>query len=50
MIFNYPIFSTWEDFVHMVKNPYFETKKAYSAFCPVLKSNALKYSQLQLRK
>ena len=27
MIFNYPIFSTWEDFVHMVKNPYLEAQK-----------------------
>ena len=28
MIFNYPIFSTWEDFVHMVKNPYLEAQKS----------------------
>ena len=42
MIFNYPIFRTRENFVHMVKNPYLEAQKAYAGFRPFLQNNTHK--------
>jgi hypothetical protein len=46
MILNVPTFGTREDFVHMVKNPYFEAQKPYAAFCPVIKINTLNVYEL----
>ena len=50
MIFNYPIFRTRENFVHMVKNPYLEAQKSLCRVSAIFTLSKFTFESLKLEQ